>query len=106
MHEPVKDECAKLRASRVFVPHVPTCLRAFAPYVPSFFTGLTCLHFFKCFQFLTWLMCLHFFYIKCGTTHNQRQQAGIRTTPVSIGELLLTKYPCEYFLVTLYCKSF
>ena len=55
-----RHECAKLRASRTFVPyvlHVPmclTCLRAFASYVPSFFTCLTCLQFFRS---------LHFFYV-------------------------------------------
>ena len=76
-------------------------------YVPSFFftclqlfTFLTCLHFFTfltCPYFFTCLAYLHFlraftflrvsnfgsnlraftFFIKCGTTHNQLQQAGI-----------------------------
>ena len=70
-----RHECAKLRASRTFVPyvlHVPmclTCLRAFAsyvpsffpvPYVPSFFTCLTCLQFFRSLHFFMCLTCLHF----------------------------------------------
>ena len=68
-----RHECAKLRASRTFVPyvlHVPmclTCLRAFASYVPLL---LTCLHFLRAlrafnfseaFIFFMCLTCLHFF---------------------------------------------
>ena len=77
-----------------------------------FFMCLTCLQFFKCFQ-ITFTLCAITFFIKCGTTHNQLQHAGIsknddkpkmlkqaKTTPGNTGVLLLTKYPCEYFLVT------
>ena len=39
-----KNECAKLRVSRAFVPYVPN------------FTCLTCINFFKCLQFLTCLI--------------------------------------------------
>ena len=73
-----------LRALRVHLPYMPTCLLVFAPYVlslffmpyvplffylryvPSYFTYLTCLCFFSCLAFLvffTCLTCLHFF--KC-----------------------------------------
>ena len=89
-----------LRALRTHVPYVPEYLSTFALCVPSFFTCLTChnffyvplfftcltcpnlltcltrLQFFMYFWFLTSLMCLNFF-IKCGTTQNQPQQAGI-----------------------------
>ena len=68
-------DCAKSRSLHAFVPHVShvptclTCLRAFASYVHSFFLlALTALTFYV-------PICLHFF-IKCGTTHNQPQQAG------------------------------
>ena len=76
-------ECAKLRASRAFVPLFLTCLPYFTcltrlhffcvPYVPSFFylpyvssfcTCLTCLQFFPCLTclpFFTCLTCPHFF---------------------------------------------
>ena len=73
---------------------------------------LTCLQFFKCFQ-ITFTLCAITFFIKCGTTHNQLQHAGIgknddkpkmlkqaKITPGNTGVSLLTKYPCEYFLVT------
>ena len=36
---------------------------------------------------------------------NQKLPKQVKTTPGNIGELLLTKYPCEYFLVTPYCKK-
>lgn len=39
----------------------------YIPYVPSFL---------KCFEVFMCLTCLHFFCIKCGSTHNQSQQAG------------------------------
>ena len=73
----IKNESAKLCASRAFilyVPHMPTsltCLRAlrahvpacfpffYVHYVPSFSTYLVCLHFFKYFQFLACLTCFH-----------------------------------------------
>ena len=103
-------ECAKLRAYRVFMPYVATCLtclptlRAFVPLClwflcclrffftcltcPHLFTYLTyclhlfmCLHFSKCFQFFTCLMCFHFF-IKCRVIHNQLQQARISKNEV------------------------
>ena len=47
-------ECAKLRAFFFYV-----------PYVPSFFTCLTCLKFFMCLHFCTCITCPHFF--KCFT---------------------------------------
>ena len=80
--------------SRAYGPMCLTCLRAFASYLPSFFTRLACLKqphifmqitwlqffsvftLFKYLQFLTCFMCLPFFY-KMWKTHNQPQQAGI-----------------------------
>ena len=53
--------CAKLRASRVFVPYVPSCLcflRAFLSTCLDFFTCLTFLHFFTCLTSLYFFTCL------------------------------------------------
>ena len=87
---------------------VPSFLRTFSlkhafifyvPYMPSsfyvlcvtlFFSFLTCLYFFKCFQFLTCLMCVHFF-IKCKKTHNLLQQAGISKSEVELTKNIFIK---------------
>ena len=73
---PLPTECAKLRASRAFVPyvsHVPTCLRAFPSYLPSsflralrdliFVTCLRCLHFFKSLRVFIFLPALRVLFI-------------------------------------------
>ena len=72
-----------------YVPYVPSLfyflympLFFYMPYVPSFFTCLTCLQFLSAFTFLSVsnfrrTLRAFTFFIKCGTTHNQSQQAGI-----------------------------
>ena len=95
----MKNECAKLCASRAFVPYVPhmptslACLRALRAHVPacfpffyvhyvhSFLTYLICLHFVKCFQFLACLTCFHLYHKmwnKPGTiaTGQNKQERG------------------------------
>ena len=62
-----------------------TCLPLFT-YLASLF-----LYFFKCFPFYTCLMCFHFF-MKCGTTHNQPQQAGIRARTSFSSEIMLQSF--------------
>ena len=97
-----------LKCLRAFASYVPSFLRTFSlkhafifyvPYMPSsfyvlcvtlFFSFLTCLYFFKCFQFLTCLMCVHFF-IKCKKTHNLLQQAGISKSEVELTKNIFIK---------------
>ena len=96
-------------------PHLFTCFTCL-----QLFTCLTCIHFFMCltcihflacitclplftypawlslyffkyFPFCTCLMCFHFF-MKCGTTHNQPQQAGIRARTSFSFEIMLQSF--------------
>ena len=55
----VSPECAELRASRAFVPYMPTCL--------CFLRAFLFLRTLRAFTFLK----------KCGPTQNQPEQAGI-----------------------------
>ena len=107
-----------------YVPSLFTCLTCL-----YFFTCLTFLRFI-CFLiflralrvliFLCALRAFTFLYkmwnnIKATATNwnkqgrgriNQKQPKQAKATPGIIGELHLAKYPCEYFLVTPYCKRF
>ena len=111
-----------LHASPAYVPFLRilraftfTCLTS-----PSIFRCLTCLHFFMCLACLQFLGALRdsraftFFYKMCNkleyarTRQNKQkeQPKQDKTSLYSIGELLLAKYPCEYFFVTQFGRRF
>ena len=95
----MKNECAKLCASRAFVPYVPhmptslTYVRALRAQISlcfPFFTCITCLHFLHTLYAFTFLSVSKFwralraftYIIKCGTNQEQSQQARVSKNEV------------------------